>query len=92
MKNCVATMEVKQILDSEDNIISQLQKLRKYNYKKGVRQYIDRLISATRLFEEGSLEEYVLYCIVKYYYGLKVEEVKEPLPKLLLINSKYSFN
>ena len=29
MKNCVATMEVKQILDSEDNIISQLQKLRK---------------------------------------------------------------
>ena len=87
MNNCAASKEVKKILDSKDNIVDQLKELRKYRYKKGVIEYIDRLIYGNQNDDYDSECKYILYCIVKYFFELDVNEVKEPLPKLPLYSS-----
>ncbi len=69
---------VKKIVDSKNNIIDQLKELSKYKYHKGVRLYIDRLICANTNSEDDD-SKYILYCIVKYYYGLEVKSKKAPL-------------
>ncbi len=85
-----STKEVVKLLESKDNIIEQLQVLRKYQYKKGVRTYIDNLIRANQVRHDDEDSEYILYCIAKYYYGFDVKEVKEPLPRLPLNMSSSS--
>ncbi len=87
MNNCAASKEVKKILDSKDNIVDQLKELRKYRYKKEVIEYIDRLIYGNQNDDYDSECKYILYCIVKYFFELDVNEVKEPLPKLPLYSS-----
>ena len=87
MNYCRGNKEVIKILDRKDNIIDQLIELRKYHYKKGVRSYIDKLIRGNQDMKDSD-SEYIIYCIIKYYYGLKVEEIKEPLPTLPFIGSK----
>ncbi len=69
---------VADLINSEYDIKKQLQILKKYRYRKGVRKYIDNLILANQnCYDEDS--KYILYCIVKYYYGLDVSEVKIPI-------------
>ena len=87
MNICRGNKEVIKILERKDNIKEQLMELRKYHYKKGVRSYIDKLIHYNQDFQDND-SEYIIYCIIKYYYGLKVEEIKEPLPTLPFIGSK----
>lgn len=85
MNSWTATKEVIKIVNSKDNIIDQLKELRKYAYRKGVRKYIDTLIGCniTRYYDIDS--QYILYCIVKYFYGLDAKKVKEPAPTLSII-------
>ncbi len=78
--NCACSSKyVKKIVDSKDNIVDQLKKLSKFKYRKGVRQYIDRLILANTFRDYDLDAKYILYCIVKYYYGLEVQVSEEPL-------------
>ncbi len=70
---------VQKIVDSKDNIVDQLKELSKFKYRKGVRQYIDRLIFANTCRDYDLDAKYILYCIVKYYYGLEVRDSEEPL-------------
>ena len=77
-----ATKEVANIIRSKDNIIEQMLELKKNYRKKGVRQYINRLIYMAMHHEDDLEFKYILYCIVKYFYGLEVAKVKAPLPKL----------
>lgn len=70
---------VQKIVDSKDNIVDQLKELSKHKYRKGVRQYIDRLILANTFRDNDLDAKYILYCIVKYYYGLEVQDTEEPL-------------
>ena len=74
-----STKYVKKIVDSKDNIIDQLKELSKLKYRKGVRHYIDELILANTLNDYDLDSKYILYCIVKYYYGLNVQDGDEPL-------------
>lgn len=74
-----STKYVKKIVDSKDNIIDQLKELSKFKYRKGVRHYIDELILANTLNDYDLDSKYILYCIVKYYYGLDVQDGDEPL-------------
>lgn len=74
-----STNYVKKIVDSKDNIVGQLKELSKFKNRKGVRQYIDRLIDANTLRDYDLDAKYILYCIVKYYYGLEVKDENEPL-------------
>ena len=69
---------VKKIVDSKDRIEDQLIELSKFKNRKGVRQYIDSLIFANTFSQEFD-SEYILYCIMKYYYGLEVKRGKAPL-------------
>lgn len=72
---------VVEALDSKDNLKDQMILLREYRYRKGVRKYIDNLIYRNHYHytEHKSKEaQYILYCIVKYYYDLDAKEVKPP--------------
>ncbi len=75
MQDFVATKEIKKIVDSKDNIIDQLKELRRYGYKRGVRQFIDRVIRGNINGDDDNNSKYILYCVVKYFYQLDV--VKE---------------
>lgn len=82
-------------LNSKDNIKDQLKLLREYRYRKGVRKYVDNLIFKNQYYyeEHNNLEsKYILYCIVKYYYGLDAKEVKPPKGKepILLVESYHN--
>ncbi len=70
---------VQKIVDSKDNIVDQLKELSKFKYRKGVRQYIDRLILANTFRDYDLDAKYILYCIIKYYYGLEIPDSAEPL-------------
>lgn len=72
---------VVEALDSKDNIVDQMKVLKKYRYRKGVRKYIDNLILKTQCRNDHD-SKYILYCIVKYYYGLDVKDVKPSPIKL----------
>ncbi len=74
-----ASKYVQKIVDSKDNIVDQLKELSKFKYRKGVRQYIDRLILANTTRDYDLDAKYILYCIIKYYYGLEVQDGEEPL-------------
>lgn len=74
-----ASKYVQKIVDSKDNIVDQLKELSKFKYRKGVRQYIDRLILANTFRDYDLDAKYILYCIIKYYYGLEVQDIEEPL-------------
>ena len=77
--NCfVATKEVKKILDSEDNIIEQKKNLRKYRYRKGGKNYIDKLICANQSLDNDE-SKYILYCIIKYYYEIDIVKEMKPM-------------
>ena len=68
-------------LNSKDNIKDQIILLREFRFRKGVRKYVDNLIFKNRYIYEAigdELSKYILYCIVKYYYGLDAKEVKLP--------------
>ena len=83
---------VKKIVDSKDNIIEQLKELKKYSNRKGVRRYIDELICCNQVRYYDYDSKYILYCIVKYYYGLDAKRIVEPLPRLSEITSnEYDF-
>ncbi len=83
MQCILANKLVVNIIGSKDNIIDQIKELKVHFYNKGVRQYIDRLIYANSSSDNVSQEsKYILYCIIKYFYGLDVSEIKVPLPKL----------
>ncbi len=93
--NCARSNKyVKKIVDSKDNIVEQLKELSKVKYRKGVRQYIDRLILANTFRDYDLDAKYILYCIVKYYYGLEVEDKEEPLiiPDSLSIITPADYN
>ncbi len=75
MEDFVATKGVKKIVDSKDNIIDQLKELQNHSYMKGVRRFIDRVIQGNIGRKDDANSKYILYCVVKYYYGLDV--VKE---------------
>lgn len=94
MYSIKATKEVANIIRSKDNIIEQMLELKKNYRKKGVRQYIDQLIYMAMHHEDDLEFKYILYCIVKYFYGLEVAEVKAPLPKLPMASysKKYHYN
>ena len=78
--NCARSNKyVQKIVYSKDNIVDQLKELSKYKYRKGVRQYIDRLILANTFRDYDLDAKYILYCIIKYYYGLEVKDYEEPL-------------
>ncbi len=85
---------VKKIVDSKDNIIDQLKELSKFKYRKGVRQYIDRLILANTYRDYDLDSKYILYCIIKYYYGLEVQDNEEHLiiPDTLSIITPADYN
>ena len=75
---------VADLINSKEDIVEQLQILRKYRYRKGVRKFIDDLIFANQLRDYDEDSKYILYCIVKYYYGLDVKKVKEPKSEFTL--------
>ena len=56
------------LLDSQDNLIDQLCKLRLYSDKLEVKKYIEELL-------KSDLHPYVRYCVDKYYFEKNVEEV-----------------
>ena len=88
------TKEVANIIRSKENIIDQMLELRKHYRKKGVRQYIDRLIYINNPNQDSPEARYIRYCIVKYFYGLDANEVDKPLPKLPMASyeKKYHYN
>lgn len=68
---------VKKILDTKDNVIDQIISLKKCKDKEMIDIYFDDYLAVWA-------NEYVSYCIKKYYYDLDVEEV-EPTAKSLNI-------
>ena len=85
--NCYqSTKEVKKLLQTEDNIIEQLTKLKKYSGKRGVQVFITNLVRANQVRDDYD-SKYILYCIAKYFYELAVKTVKEPMPVLPFIPS-----
>lgn len=61
----------KSILDSEDNIINQLKKLKENSDDEDVKNHIEWINSR-------NLKPYDRYCLDKYYFGLDVPEVEPP--------------